>query len=137
MDWLPFLDPTHLFHLAQTPIAPPKTPEVELLRKQLDFITQANKDLNESFKTFVDTMKFVLVIFGFLGGAIAFIFGKNLDDAKKSRPRCYPSRSRGSRHSARSNRSQQPKTHPPKRAHHRRYDRPLLSSQRHSTPQRI
>ena len=83
MDWLPFLDPTHLFHLAQTPIAPPKTPEVELLRKQLDFIAQTNKDLNESFKTFVDTMKFVLVIFGFLGGAIAFIFGKNLDDAKK------------------------------------------------------
>ncbi len=109
MDWLPVIDPTHLLHLAQTAIGASPTPagtapansELELLRKQLDFInsenarlgadfakrldviSQANKDLNESFKTFVDTMKFVLVIFGFLGTVIAFIFGKNLDDAKK------------------------------------------------------
>ncbi|MBD1847414.1 hypothetical protein H6F89_29245 [Cyanobacteria bacterium FACHB-63] len=104
MDWL-LLDPAHLHTLlAQTPPAQPPTPnssELDLLRKQLDFltsenarltadftkrlelITQSNKDLSDSFKTFVDTMKFVLVIFGFLGGAIAFIFGKNLDDAKK------------------------------------------------------
>ena len=102
MDWHPIVDPTHLWHtlLAQTaPLL--SNPEIELLRKQLDFInnentqlaadfakkleviSQANKDLNESFKTFVDTMKFVLIIFGFLGAVIAFIFGKNLDDAKK------------------------------------------------------
>jgi hypothetical protein len=100
MDWLFSIDPTHLWHsfLAQ---ATPSTNEVELLRRQLDFInsenarlgadfakrleviSQANKDLNESFKTFVDTMRFVLVIFGFLGAVVAFVFGKNLDDAKK------------------------------------------------------
>jgi hypothetical protein len=28
-------------------------------------------------------MQFALVVFGFLGGVIAYIFGKNLDDAKK------------------------------------------------------
>ncbi len=101
MDWLPFFDPHPLLHLAQAQTSAPSSPDLELLRKQLDFlssenarlgadfakrieaITQTNKDLSESFKTFVETMKFVLVIFGFLGGAIAFIFGKNLDDAKK------------------------------------------------------
>lgn len=103
MHWLFSIDPTHLWHslLAQTATPQPSNPEVDLLRKQLDFITsenarlsadfakrldlisQANKDLNESFKTFVDTMKFVLVVFGFLGAVVAFVFGKNLDDAKK------------------------------------------------------
>lgn len=85
-----------IFSFAQTPSAALGNPEIELLRKQFDFInsenarlgadftkkleviSQANKDLNESFKTFIETMEFVLIIFGFLGGAIAFVFGKNL-----------------------------------------------------------
>jgi hypothetical protein len=102
MDWLFSINPTHLWQTLLAQTAPtPNTSEVELLRKQLDFInsenarlgaefakrldviSQANKDLNESFKTFVDTMRFVLVIFGFLGVVVAFVFGKNLDDAKK------------------------------------------------------
>ncbi len=81
MNWLS-LDSNSFHLLAQTSQSP--TPnDLELLRKQLDFITQSNKDLNESFKTFVEAMKFVLVVFGFLGAVLAFIFGKNLDDAKK------------------------------------------------------
>ncbi|NJM66678.1 MAG: hypothetical protein HC851_13950 [Acaryochloris sp. RU_4_1] len=105
MDWLSYFEPNHLLHLAQTTIAAASNVEVELLRQQLDFInsenarlsadfvkklevvSQANKDLSESFKTFVDTMKFVLTVFGAVGTVIAiviaFVFGKNLEDAKK------------------------------------------------------
>lgn len=66
--------------LAQTP-----TPD-ELLQQQmqlLETLREENRSLSESFKTFVSAMQFVLVVFAFLGGVIAYIFGKNLSDAKQ------------------------------------------------------
>lgn len=95
MDWLVSTDFSHLWNwiIAQTPTPNPTSSplsipasninEIELLKSQLEFLKVTNGQLSESFNHFVTTMQFVLVVFGFLGGVLAFIFGKNLDDAKK------------------------------------------------------
>ncbi|BAY07494.1 hypothetical protein [Calothrix sp. NIES-2098] len=94
MDWLPLFDPSQLgdFLFAQTPApspsplpipTPARTLDVELLKSQLEFLKDANTRLGESFNKFVGAMQFTLVVFAFLGAVLAFIFGKNLDDAKK------------------------------------------------------
>ncbi|WP_243713793.1 hypothetical protein [Nostoc sp. 106C] len=94
MDWLPLFDPSQFgdFLFAQTPTPSPNplpipTParslDVELLKSQLEFLKDANTRLGESFNKFVGAMQFTLVVFAFLGAVLAFIFGKNLDDAKK------------------------------------------------------
>ncbi|MGJ3250839.1 MAG: hypothetical protein ACFE0J_06875 [Elainellaceae cyanobacterium] len=81
MSWPTSLDWTTLLHsLAQTP-----TPD-ELLQQQMELLQtlrEENRSLSESFKTYVSAMQFVLVVFAFLGGVIAYIFGKNLNDAKQ------------------------------------------------------
>jgi hypothetical protein len=78
------------FVLAQTPSpipspspVPSRAPEIELLRNQLEFLKDANTRLSDSFTKFVEAMKFTLVAFGFLGAFLAYVFGKNLDDARK------------------------------------------------------
>ncbi len=95
MDWLPTIDLSHLWDLviAQTP-TPTATPspvvspakninDIELLKSQLEFLKATNGQLGESFNKFVAAMQFTLVVFAFLGGVLAFVIGKNLDDAKK------------------------------------------------------
>lgn len=81
MSWPTSLDWTTLLHsLAQAP-----TPD-ELLQQQMELLQtlrEENRSLSESFKTYVSAMQFVLVVFAFLGGVIAYIFGKNLNDAKQ------------------------------------------------------
>jgi len=89
MDWLHSIDASHLWDLiiVQTPI--PTTPpakdlsDIELLKSQLAFLKDTNAQLGESFNKFVGVMQFVLVVFAFLGGVLAYVFGKNLEDAKK------------------------------------------------------
>jgi len=69
-DWL----------IAQTPTSD------ELLQQQMELLNtlrEENRSLSESFKTYVSAMQFVLVVFGFLGAVIAYIFGKNLNDARQ------------------------------------------------------
>jgi hypothetical protein len=89
MDWLPLSNcfPGWDWILAQTPSpAPsplPSPADVELLKSQLEFLKDSNGRLSDSFSQFMGVMQFTLVIFGFLGGVIAYIFGKNLDDARK------------------------------------------------------
>jgi hypothetical protein len=95
MDWLSSIDLSHLWDVivAQTPTptptpSPTSTParnlsEIELLKSQLEFLKTTNGQLSESFNRFVGAMQFTLVVFAFLGGILAYIFGKNLDDAKK------------------------------------------------------
>lgn len=93
MDWLPSIDFSHLWDLviAQTPTptaSPLATPaknlnDIELLKSQLEFLKATNGQLGESFNRFVGAMQFTLVVFAFLGGFLAYVFGKNLDDAKK------------------------------------------------------
>lgn len=97
MDWLFGFEPVHVWDwvIAQTPASPVPTPtptalpmparspDVELLKSQLEFLKDANNRLSDSFSKFVEAMKFTLLIFGALGGLLAFMFGKNLDDAKK------------------------------------------------------
>lgn len=104
MDWPSLFDFSHLPHFlaqAATPSAAKSPDQLDLLRQQLEFlkaenarlnadfieklklVTEENKALSESFKNFVGTMQFVLVVFGFLGGILAYIFGNNLNDAKK------------------------------------------------------
>ncbi|MBD2603867.1 hypothetical protein H6G81_04790 [Scytonema hofmannii FACHB-248] len=106
MDWLPSIDLSHLWDLviAQTP-TPTRTSsplpntakisnDIELLKSQiellkttnasqLEFLKSTNIQLNENFNRFVAAMQFVLVVFAFLGGLLAYVVGKNLDDAKK------------------------------------------------------
>jgi hypothetical protein len=93
MNWLPLIDLSHLwdFVIAQTPTPTPSPVlnpaknlnEIELLKSQLEFLKATNGQLGESFNRFVAAMQFTLVVFAFLGGFLAFIVGKNLDDAKK------------------------------------------------------
>ncbi|MDJ0676255.1 MAG: hypothetical protein QNJ36_12865 [Calothrix sp. MO_167.B42] len=94
MDWLVSIDISHLWDviIAQTPTPTPtpsplptvtKNVDVEILKSQLEFLKDGNARLTESFNRFVAAMQFTLVAFGFLGGFLAFMFGKNLDDAKK------------------------------------------------------
>lgn len=74
-DWIPLWE-----WLAQTPTSD------DLLQQQLELLNtlrEENRSLSESFKTYITAMQFVLVIFAFLGGVIAYIFGKNLTDAKQ------------------------------------------------------
>lgn len=106
MDWLPSIDLSHLWDLviAQTPRPTPASSplsntakisnDIELLKSQvevikstnasqLEFLKSTNIQLNENFNRFVAAMQFVLVVFAFLGGVLAYVVGKNLDDAKK------------------------------------------------------
>lgn len=106
MDWLPSIDLSHLWDLviAQTPRPTPTSSplsntakisnDIELLKSQievikstnasqLEFLKSTNIQLNENFNRFVGAMQFVLVVFAFLGGFLAYVFGKNLEDAKK------------------------------------------------------
>lgn len=91
MDWLISID---IFHLGDWIIAQSPTPiplptpakninDIELLKSQLEFLKATNGQLSESFNKFVGAMQFTLVVFAFLGGFLAYVFGKNLDDAKK------------------------------------------------------
>ncbi len=82
IHWLSSFDWSSLgdWLTAQTP-----TPE-ELLQQQMELLKtlrEENRSLSESFKTYVGAMQFVLVVFGFLGAVIAYIFGKNLNDARQ------------------------------------------------------
>ncbi|GAB1543760.1 hypothetical protein NUACC21_64360 [Scytonema sp. NUACC21] len=95
MEWLPSIDLSHLWDLviAQTPTPTPTsspipTParnlnDIELLKSQLEFLKATNAQLGESFNRFIGAMQFTLVVFAFLGGFLAYVFGKNLEDAKK------------------------------------------------------
>lgn len=99
MDWLPSIDLSHLWDLviAQTPTpistpSPVLTPaknlnDIELLKSQLEFLKATNGQLGESFNKFVGAMQFTLGVFAFFstvfGGVLVYIFGKNLEDAKK------------------------------------------------------
>nr|RNJ64970.1 MAG: hypothetical protein EDM05_33690 [Leptolyngbya sp. IPPAS B-1204] len=85
MNWLLLFDPSSAWDwfLAQTPTPSPSSPEVELLKSQLEFLKDSNTRLGESFTRFVGAMQFTLVVFGALGGLLAYVVGKNLDDAKK------------------------------------------------------
>ncbi|MBE9053070.1 hypothetical protein IQ243_22125 [Nostocales cyanobacterium LEGE 11386] len=94
MDWLSSIDISHLWDLiiTQTPIPtptpsptvnPPNSNEIELLKSQLEFLRATNGQLGESFNRFVAAMQFTLVVFGFLGGVLAFVVGKNVEDAKR------------------------------------------------------
>lgn len=104
MHFPPFLDPSLHWLLAQTPTPSPTATstaaQLDLLRQQVDLLVkqngqltadfterfklmvEENKSLSESFSKFVSTMQFVLVVFGFLGAVIAYIFKQNLSDAK-------------------------------------------------------
>ena len=106
MGWFALVDPSLWLHsvLLQVPTPSSKSavsPDVELLKSQLEFlkaenarvvadfgermklIVDENKSLSESFKTFVMTMQFVLVVFGALGAFIVYVFKQNLEDARK------------------------------------------------------
>jgi hypothetical protein len=106
MDWLLSIDVSHLWDIiiAQTPTSNPTSSslsnaakisnDIELLKSQLellkstsasqlDFLKNTNTQLGESFNRFVGAMQFALVVFAFLGGFLAYVFGKNLEDAKK------------------------------------------------------
>ncbi|GAX45315.1 hypothetical protein NIES4075_63360 [Tolypothrix sp. NIES-4075] len=106
MDWLPSIDLSHVwdFVIAQIPRPTPASSplsntakisnDIELLKSQievikttnanqLEFLKSTNIQLNENFNRFVAAMQFVLVVFAFLGGLLAYVVGKNLDDAKK------------------------------------------------------
>ena len=106
MGWFALVDPSLWLHsvLLQVPTPSSKSavsPDVELLKSQLEFlkaenarsvadfgermklIVDENKSLSESFKTFVATMQFVLVVFGALGAFIVYVFKQNLEDARK------------------------------------------------------
>lgn len=104
MHFPPFLDTSFHWLLAQTPTPSPTATstaaQLDLLRQQVDLLVkqngqltadfterfklmvEENKSLSESFSKFVSTMQFVLVVFGFLGAVIAYIFKQNLSDAK-------------------------------------------------------
>ncbi len=95
MDLLTSIDISHVWDIviAQTP-TPTPTPsptlnpakaanEIELLKSQLEFLKATNGQLGQSFTRFVSAMQFTLVAFGFLGAFLTYIFGKNLEDAKK------------------------------------------------------
>lgn len=91
MSCLPIFDPFQAWNwlLSQapapspTPSASPSSLEVELLKSQLEFLKDSNTRLGDSFTRFVGAMQFTLVVFGALGGLLAYVVGKNLDDAKK------------------------------------------------------
>ena len=74
-DWIPFWD-----WFAQTLTAD------DVLQQQMELLNtlrEENRSLSESFTTYVNAMQFVLIIFAFLGGVIAYVFGKNLQDARQ------------------------------------------------------
>ncbi len=74
-DWIPLWD-----WFAQTLTAD------DLLQQQMELLNtlrEENRSLSESFTTYVNAMQFVLIIFAFLGGVIAYVFGKNLQDARQ------------------------------------------------------
>ena len=106
MDWLSSIDLSHFWDLviAQTPTTTPTSSpllntaklsnDIELLKSQLEvikstnasqleFLKSTNVQLGENFNRFVAAMQFTLVVFAFLGGFLAYVFGKNLEDAKK------------------------------------------------------
>lgn len=103
MNWITLMDPGAWVPILLAQVPTPKTasPDVELLKAQLEFLkaenarslmdftermrllTEENKSLSESFKNFVSTMQFVLVVFAALGGLIAYVFKQNLEDARK------------------------------------------------------
>ena len=68
MDWLLPVDPA-LWQIAQTPTPAPASPEVELLKSQLEFL----KWTNTGFLGFL----------AFLGAILTWVFSKNLEDAKR------------------------------------------------------
>jgi hypothetical protein len=95
MDWLPLIDFSHLrdWIIAQTPTSIP-TPsplsnagknlnDIELLKSQLEFLRATNGQLGESFNKFITAMQLTLGVFALLGGILAYVVGKNVDDARK------------------------------------------------------
>jgi hypothetical protein len=97
MDWLPTLELHHLWDLilqtpvpsptaTPTPSVPTTAPEVELLRRQLEFLKDSNTRLSDSFSKFVGGIQLIFTVFSILFGVVAglavYLFGKNLSETK-------------------------------------------------------
>ncbi|MEQ9671430.1 hypothetical protein [Coleofasciculus sp. G2-EDA-02] len=74
--------------VAQTPPTPIPSPDLELIKQQMEFFKDANSQLTESFNAFIGTLNLAFVLMGIFLGILGivgtFFYGKTLNDIKQS-----------------------------------------------------
>jgi hypothetical protein len=74
--------------VAQTPPTPTPSPDLELIKQQMEFLKDANSQLTESFNAFIGTLNLAFVVMGIFLGILGivgtFFYGKTLNDIRES-----------------------------------------------------